>query len=211
MMMFQIGRGGIYLKPTATFLLIVSCLGAGCLTGCSLSGLKRGGESTPTPSAQHNSNQDAERSETPAASTSIEPQTGTANPNNEVADQLHTPEKGSDERQAIMDALRAEFANRQSPYYSSHRGAITFVVNRLQVHNGWAWMYGYPHSSDPQDSFGEYSGFLLHNQDGRWGVMRLPPMVNDPNDPEKLDYPSRKDVEKIRQTFPTAPIDVFPK
>ncbi|HEY5074532.1 MAG TPA: hypothetical protein VII34_07510, partial [Pyrinomonadaceae bacterium] len=121
MMMLKIGRGGIYLKPTATFLLIVSCLGAGCITGCSLSGLKRGGESTPTPSAQHNSNQDAERSETPAASTSSEPQTGTANLNNEVADQLHTPEKGSDERQAIMDALRAEFANRQSPYYSSHR------------------------------------------------------------------------------------------
>ena len=201
------------MKPTATLLLIVSCLGAGCLTGCSLSGLKRGAASTPTPtpSAQHNSNQDAERSETPAASTSSEPQTGTANPNNEVADQLHTPEKGSDERQAIMDALREEFNNRQSPYYSSHRGAITFVVNRLHVHNGWAWMYGYPHSSDPQDSFGEYSGFLLHNQDGRWGVMRLPPMVNDPNDPENLDYPSRKDVEKIRQKFPTAPIDIFPK
>jgi hypothetical protein len=41
--------------------------------------------------------------------------------------------------------------------------------------------------------------------------MRLPPMVNDPNDPENLDYPSRKDVEKIRQKYPTAPLDVFPK
>jgi hypothetical protein len=190
---------------------MVSCLGAGCLTGCSLSGLKRGAESTPTPSAQHNANQSAERSESPAASTSNEQQSETATANNEVADDLHTPAKGSDERQAIMDALRAEFDNRQSPYYTSHRGALTFVVNRLQVHNGWAWMYGYPHSSDPQDSFGEYSGFLLHTQDGRWGVMRLPPMVDDPNDPEKLDYPSRKDVEKIRQKFPTAPIDIFPK
>ncbi len=210
-MMLKIGRGGTHLKPTATFLLVVSCLGAGCLTGCSLAGLKRGAESTPTPSAGHNSNQSAERSEAPAASTSNERQSETANANNEVTDQLHAPAKGSDERQAIMDALREEFNNRQSPYYASHRGALTFVVNRLQVHNGWAWMNGYPHSSDPQDSFGEYSGFLLHDADGRWGIMRLPPMVDDPNDPEKLDYPSRKDVEKIRQKYPTAPIDIFPK
>jgi len=130
---------------------------------------------------------------------------------NEVSDELHTPAKGSDERQAILDALREEFNNSQGSFYSPHRGAITFVVNRLQVHNGWAWMNGYPHSSDPQDSFGEFSGFLLHIQDGRWGVMRLPPMVNDPNDPENLDYPSRKDVEKIRQKYPSAPLDVFPK
>jgi hypothetical protein len=134
-----------------------------------------------------------------------------ANAGSEVTDQLHTPAKGSDERQALMDALRAEFDNRQSPYYTSHRGAITFVVNRLQVHNGWAWMNGYPHSSDPQDSFGEYNGFLLHLQGGQWGVMRLPPMVNDPNDPENLDYPSRKDVERIRQKFLAVPTDIFSK
>ena len=110
-----------------------------------------------------------------------------------------------------MDALRAEFDNRQSPYYTSHRGAIVFVVNRLQVHNGWAWMNGYPHSSDSRDSFGEYNGFLLHLQGGQWAVMRLPPMVNDPNDPENLDYPSRKDVERIKQKFPTAATDIFSK
>ena len=110
-----------------------------------------------------------------------------------------------------MDALREEFNNRQSPYYTPHRGGITFVVNRLQVHNGWAWMFGHPQSSDAQDSFGEYNGFLIHTQDGRWSVMRLPPMVDDPNDPEKLDYPSRKDIEKIRQKFPSAPSDIFSK
>ena len=198
------------MKRTANFLLIVICLGAGVVAGCSLSGLKRGATSSPTPS-QHNSDPSSERSEGPAPSASNEQQSLNATSVNEVTDQLHTPEKGSDERQAIMDGLRGEFNNRQSPFYSPHRGAITFVVNRLQVHNGWAWMNGYPHSSDPQDSFGEYSGFLLHAQDGKWGVMRLPPMVADPNDPENLDYPSRKDVQKIRQKFPSAPADIFPK
>jgi hypothetical protein len=198
------------LQQTAKTLLIFVCVGVGIMAGCSLRELKRGAASSPTPS-QHNSDQTSERSEGPAPSTSNEQQSLNATSVNEVTDQLHTPEKGSDERQAIMDGLRAEFNNRQSPFYSPHRGAITFVVNRLQVHNGWAWMNGYPHSSDPQDSFGEYSGFLLHAQDGRWGVMRLPPMVTDPNDPENLDYPGRKDVQKIRQKFPSAPADIFPK
>jgi hypothetical protein len=133
------------------------------------------------------------------------------NTNNEIADQLHTPLKGTQERQAIMDGLREDFDNRQGSFYKPHRGAIVFVVNRLQVHNGWAWMIGYPQSSDSQDSFGEYNGFLLHYADGRWRAMSPPPMVNDPNDPENLDYPNRRDVDKIPQKFPTAPRDIFQK
>ena len=197
------------MKLIGKSLLIVSCVGFGSVSGCSLAGLKRGAAPTPTPASQHDSSPTAGRSEAP--STGNDKQNETATTSNEISDELHTPAKGTDERQSIMDALREDLSNRQSPNYTAHRGAITFVVNRLQVHNGWAWMNGYPQSSDPQDSFGEYSGFLLHNQDGRWGVMRLPPMVSDPNDPENLDYPSRKDVEKIRQKFPAAPKDIFPK
>jgi len=198
------------LLKTIKTLLLVLCLCVGGFTGCSPAGLKSGNTaSSPTPSSQHDSAPTAGRAEAP--STGSEKQSQPAATTNEISDELHTPAKGSDERQAIMDALREQFSNRQGSLYTPHRGAITFVVNRLQVHNGWAWMNGYPHSSDPQDSFGEYSGFLLHSQDGRWGVMRLPPMVNDPNDPENLDYPSRKDVEKIRQKFPTVPVDIFAK
>ena len=198
------------MKPIKTMLSIVSCLCVSSAIGCSLAGLKSGkAPASPSPSSQHDSGPNAGRSESP--STGNEKQSEPATISNEVNDELHTPAKGTDERQAIMDALRTEFDNPKGSYYHPHRGSITFVVNRLQVHNGWAWMYGYPHSSDPTDSFGEYSGFLLHSQGGRWGLMRLPPMVDDPNDPEKLDYPSRKDVEKIRQKFPTAPSDIFPK
>lgn len=198
------------MKTIKTLLFVLCCLGVGGFTGCSPAGLRSANTGpSPTPSSQHDSSPTAGRAEVP--STGNEKQSQPAATSNEISDELHTPAKGSDERQAIMDALREEFSNRQGSLYTPHRGAITFVVNRLQVHNGWAWINGYPHSSHPQDSFGEYSGFLLHSQDGRWGVMRLPPMVNDPNDPENLDYPSRKDVEKIRQKFPTVPIDIFAK
>ncbi len=198
------------LQKFKTLLLVLCCLCIGGLTGCAPAGLRSANTaSSPTPPSQHDSAPTAGRADLP--STGNEKQSEPAVTRNEISDELHTPAKGTDERQAIMDALRAEFSNRQGSFYSPHRGTITFVVSRLQVHNGWAWMNGYPHSSDPQDSFGEYSGFLLHSQDGRWGVMRLPPMVNDPNDPENLDYPSRKDVEKIRQKFPTIPVDIFAK
>jgi hypothetical protein len=197
-------------KPIKTVALVVSSLCLGGAIGCSLAGIKSGNASaSPTPTSQHDSGPTAGRADAPSSENekkSVTPASG-----NEITDDLHTPAKGTAERQAIMDALRAEFDNRQGSFYTPHRGAITFVVNRLQVHNGWAWMNGYPQSTDPQDSFGEYSGFLLHSQDGKWGLMRLPPMVNDPNDPENLDYPSRRDVEKIRQKFPTAPSDIFAK
>ena len=198
------------MKHIETVVLTISSLCLIGAIGCSLAGKKSGEASaSPTPASQHDSGPTAGRADTPSSENekkSDPPAIG-----NDINDDLHTPAKGTAERQAIMDALRAEFDNRRGSFYTPHRGAITFVVNRLQVHNGWAWMNGYPQSSDPQDSFGEYSGFLLHSQDGRWGVMRLPPMVNDPNDPENLDYPSRRDVEKIRQKFPTAPSDIFAK
>ena len=90
-----------------------------------------------------------------------------------IADELHTPVKGSDERQAIMDGLREEFNNRRGSYYQPHHGNITFVVDRLRVHDGWAWTFANPQSSDPADQFGEYNGFLLHLQDGRWAVIEV--------------------------------------
>jgi len=125
-------------------------------------------------------------------------------------DQVHTPPKGSPERQAIMDALREEYNDRRSPVYQPHRGDVTFVVNYLKVHSGWAWAFADPHSSDPADSFGENNGFLLHEENSKWKIMTLPPIVDDPDDPENMDYPSRKDVEKIRQKYPPVPKDIFP-
>ena len=193
------------MKPTATLLLLILCVGFGLLTNCSLSGSKT------TPPKNSSTSLHPDQGSGPTAGSTKTESDDARNTTNEIADQLHTPLKGSQERQAIMDGLREDFNNRQGSYYKPHRGAIVFVVNRLQVHNGWAWMIGYPQSSDPQDSFGEYNGFLLHFQDGRWSAMRMPAPVNDPNDPENLDYPSRRDIDKILQKFPTAPRDIFQK
>jgi hypothetical protein len=167
----------------------------------------------PTPSAQHDNSSAGDSSATsPTPTTSSNEQTGeSATAGSQVSDELHTPAKGSSERQALMDALREEFNNPRSGYFRPHRGSIVFVVNKLNVHNGWAWTYAEPRSSDASDTFGENNGFLLHQEGERWKVLKLPSMVEDPNDPENLDYPTKKDVERIRKMYPSMPTDIFQK
>lgn len=189
-----------------TFLIPISCLCFISIAGCSRS--KSNEQPNPVTSGQPVNNQAAQPAATPPTSgmgSSTQTNEKAAD-SDEVADELHTPPMGSTERQALMDALRAEYNNNHS-----YRGKVTFVVNYLKVHNGWAWTYPEPRSSDPHDQFGENSGFLLHQVQGQWQVMKVPPMVGNPDDPENLDYPSRKDVERMRKMYPSVPMDIFPR
>lgn len=194
------------MKPVTTFLIIVSCLCFSFIVGCSTS--RSTGQPTPTPSAQSGDAQPAVAGPTKQTN---EQASQMASGSGKVTDDLHTPPQGSAERQALMDALREEYRTRRDSDGKPYRGNITFVVNYLKVHNGWAWTYAEPRSSDPNDQFGENSGFLLQLEDGRWKVMNLPPMIDDPDDPENLDYPTRKDVERIRKMYPSVPTDIFPR
>jgi len=197
------------LRALTSLLLMIAVVS---LSGCSLnrkSDKPQANLSTNTSTAQPNDNRGSESSQ-PSGHDAQKQSTDTVTAANDVADELHTPERGSLEREGMMDSLRAAFDDRSSGYYTPHRGNIVFIVDYLKAHNGWAWTFAYPTSSDKTDTFGEYSGFLLHQEGGRWKLMKLPPMVKDPNDPENLDYPSRKDVEKIREQYPNAPADIFP-
>jgi hypothetical protein len=197
------------LRALTSLLLMIAVVS---LSGCSLnrkSDKPQTNLSTNTSTAQPNDNRGSESSQ-PSGHDAQKQSTDTVTAANDVADELHTPERGSLEREGMMDSLRAAFDDRSSGYYTPHRGNIVFIVDYLKAHNGWAWTFAYPTSSDKSDTFGEYSGFLLHQEGGRWKLMKLPPMVKDPNDPENLDYPSRKDVEKIREQYPNAPADIFP-
>lgn len=198
------------MKFIKTCLMMVSCLCFISSAGCSRS--NSSGQPTSTPSAQLADNQAAQPPATPAmpGAGASEHTSEKATDSNEVIDELHTPPTGSPERQALMDALREDYYIHRSGSSRPYRGSITFVVNYLKVHNGWAWTYSEPHSSDPNDQFGENSGFLLHQVNGRWQIMKVPPMVDDPDDPENLDYPTRKDIEKIKRMYPSIPTDIFP-
>lgn len=194
------------MKLFKIFLVMAGCLCAISLAGCARS--NSNGEPASTSSAETLNNQAARTVATPIAPGGVGATAqagGKATDSNEVADELHTPPMGSPERQGLMDALREQYG-KSHPF----RGNITFVVNYLKVHNGWAWTYPEPRSTDPQDQFGENSGFLLHKVNGQWQVMKVPPMVDDPDDPENLDYPTRKDVERMKKMYPSIPTDIFP-
>lgn len=200
------------MKHIMTFLLLFSCLCFSAIAGCSKSSSER--QPTSPQSAQASNTQAAQpvvATPSKQSAESNESVSSVASASSETPDELHTPPKGSAERQALMDALREEYKTYRNVDDKPYRGQITFVVNYLKVHNGWAWTYDAPQSTDPRDRFGENSGYLLHLADGRWKVMKLPPVVDDPDDPENLDYPTRKDVERMRQMYPSIPTDIFPK
>lgn len=114
-----------------------------------------------------------------------------------VVDEVHTPEKGSPERQAIMDALRGN-------------QNVVFQVNYLKVHSGWAWA-----DTTPLDKNGaataEGGPSLLHQENGNWKVMNLSKVPEDPNDPLGAQDPSPTYIRNVIKTFPGVPKDIFPR
>jgi hypothetical protein len=125
-----------------------------------------------------------------------------------IADKVHTPAEGSTERTAILDGLRRHWQTTRNPDTGKpYLGKITFKVNHLKVHNGWAWVYAEPRSSLSKEGFPENSGFLLQLKAGRWEVVKLPTM--DDNGDGAFN-PSPADVARIKKMYPSLAADVIP-
>ena len=118
-------------------------------------------------------------------------------------DQLHTPAKGSPERAAILDVLREEYKSGQGIH-------VTFQVNHLKVHNGWAWATCTP-LDDSGKVIGEQWPSLLHNEDGKWVIKDLIAIAEALNDPVGPMEPSRKYLSEVQKKYPGVPADIFPK
>jgi len=109
----------------------------------------------------------------------------------------YSPAKGSAERQAILDALRGD-------------QQITFQVHYLKVHRGWAWI-----DTTPLDKQGkavaEGGPNLLHLEYGKWKVLDLSRVPEDPSDPLGPEDASPGFIKNLLKTFPGVPRDIFPK
>ena len=112
----------------------------------------------------------------------------------------HTPAKGSAERQAILDALRDAGGDQQT----------VFQVHYLKVHNGWCWV-----DTTPMDKQGhataEGGPNLLHQENGKWKVMDLSKVPDDPKDPLGAEDASPGFIRNLLKTYPGVPRDIFPK
>ena len=121
----------------------------------------------------------------------------------QVTDELHTPAKGSPERNAILEVLREEYKSGQGIH-------VIFQVSHLKVHNGWAWITVTP-LDDSGKPVGELWPSLLHSEDGKWVTRDLIAIAEALNDPVGPMEPSRKYLEAVQKKYPGVPADIFPK
>ena len=175
--------------------LVIVAASVSFVAGCSLSRSNSQTNSASAAPPVPGTSQSSVSTSTPSESDSHSNET--ASGAIEINDELRTPAKGSDERQAIMDALRG---NQQ----------VVFQVNYLKVHNGWSWV-----DTTPLDKGGrataEGGPNLLHFENGKWKVMDLSKVPEDPNDPLGPEDASPTFVKNVMKTFPGVPRDIFPK
>lgn len=102
----------------------------------------------------------------------------------------YTPSAGSVERKAILDALRVEMARNDSR-------ELTFVVQYLKVHNGWAWVTVNPQSPSGDQRY-ESESALLRKRRGGWRVL------------ERSAGGDAKYFRKLKSKYKSVPFDIFP-
>ena len=111
--------------------------------------------------------------------------------------QAHVPANGSVERKEVVDALRGD-------------QSVIFKVHYIKVHGNWCWI-----DTTPMDKQGhataEGGPNLLHLEDGKWKVMDLSTVPEDPNDPLGPEDASPGFVKNVMKTFPGVPRDIFPR
>jgi len=121
-------------------------------------------------------------------------------PRGAQADTAYTPARGSAERKAIMDAMRAH-RRRFDPR------PVTFVVSNLRVQRGWAWLAVQPQSPDGRSRY-EGEEALLRRRNGRWAVAEVMPAVG-----EREGTPLEEDCawfQDLRRRFPSLPVAILP-
>jgi hypothetical protein len=109
-----------------------------------------------------------------------------------AAQAAYVPKPGSPERKAVADAMRA-------------KGDIhdrVFVTRYLMVQDGWAWMVADPKSRDGKNSY-EPESALLRKEGKAWKVVDQPCGEGDCD--------ADKELARIRNAFPAAPPQIFPK
>ncbi len=107
---------------------------------------------------------------------------------------FHTPSPGSAERMQVLDVMRAKVAE-------LHGFDVVFVVKRMDITKGWAWVHTLPRSRDGRSRYEDFYA-LLHKSNGRWRIAEIP--CTEPDNPECIDSPDY--FRLLRQRFPAMPV-----
>lgn len=104
-----------------------------------------------------------------------------------------TPSPGSAERRLVLDVMRTKVAE-------LHGVDVVFVVKRMEISKGWAWVHTLPRSRDGRSRFEDFFA-LLHKRNGRWRIVEIP--CTEPDNAECVDSPDY--FRRLRQRFPAMP------
>ncbi len=113
----------------------------------------------------------------------------------------YTPEKGSAERKALMDAIREDMKD-------AHLEMI-FVVKFLKVKNGWAWANVNPQSPNGKEHY-EPLAVLLSQKSGSWKVV-AGDCSEDPDAENRCPKTRREFYGQLKKKFPEVPMEIFPQ
>jgi len=116
------------------------------------------------------------------------------------ADSAYTPARGSAERKAILDAMRAHRRRFDAQ-------PVIFVVGHLRVQRGWAWLSVAPQSPDGRSKYEDESA-LLRRRAGRWEVVETMPAAG-----EREGTPLEDDCawfQRLRRRLTSVPVAVLP-
>ena len=97
------------------------------------------------------------------------------------------------ERRVVLDLLHAKIAELQAL-------DVVFVVKRMEISKGWAWVHTLPQSRDGRSRYEDFFA-LLHQHNGRWSVAEIP--CTEFDNPECIDSPDY--FRRLRQRFPAMP------
>lgn len=104
---------------------------------------------------------------------------------------VKTPQKGSAERKAILDAFRTVWLK------NSEIKSVIFNVDRMSVKNGWAYIQVTPQSPDGSNNY-ETEGALLRKTSGKWKVVK------------RLGGDTDCDLPCLKKKYPSMPKEIYP-
>ncbi|MBV5326081.1 MAG: hypothetical protein JZU65_00360 [Chlorobium sp.] len=110
-----------------------------------------------------------------------------------------TPAPGSSERRAVLDVLRSKVRE-------LHEIDVVFVVRKLNVQGGWAWVETLPQTAD---GTGRYESFaaLMRKKAGIWRILEIP--CAEPDNPDCIDSPGY--FSKLKKRFSGLPHEILPE
>jgi hypothetical protein len=112
--------------------------------------------------------------------------------------QAYTPDRGTQERKAVLDALREEV-------YGMHGIRVVFVVRYMKVCDGWAWVHTQPRSADGKEQYEDILALIGRSGDD-WQVLEIP-CVEEEN-PDCIN--SENYFEGLKKRFPGLPANILP-